>query len=165
MRRIITLSALALALSSGVALADRHNGGGPVVRDHRDRAPARTDNRTNTTRWNNNRPVVRDNRQTWRGNERNVVRVNRERPTFRGDRFYFNGGYSRPYVRPVINVRYRDYYRRPALIVENYDAVPGYIWIQGTWNWTGYEWSWVPGHYEVDQGYDDGYNASVDWSY
>src|SRR3954454_15553233 len=41
MKRIITLTALALGLSSGVALADRHGGGwrggnGPTVRDHRD---------------------------------------------------------------------------------------------------------------------------------
>jgi hypothetical protein len=187
MRRIITLSALALALSGGVALADRRGGGGPVVRDHGDRGPERTDNRNNNNgRFNNERPQWggndrgqrgnerqwrgnyrgdRGNERQWRGNDRNVVRVNRERPTFRGNRFYFSGGISRPYVRPTFNVRYRDYYRRPALVVENYDAVPGYISIQGAWNWTGYEWSWTAGHYDIDPSYDDSYNASYDDGY
>jgi hypothetical protein len=153
MKRIITLTAIALGLSGGVALADRHGdrGGRSEVRDHR-----------------YDRPVVRnydrgDNR--WRGNDRRYdnrrwdnrsrVRVERVRPTFRNNRFYFSGGTYRTYNRPVINVRYRDYYRRPALVVENYDAVPGYIWMQGSWSWNGYEWVWMPGHYEVDQSYND----------
>lgn len=135
MRRIITLTALAIGLSSGVALADRR---GPAVRDHR-----------------GDRQVVRTNNNWNRGGNR-TVRVQRMRPAFRNGRFYFAGGFYRPYVRPVINVHYRDYYRRPALIVENYDPVPGYIWIQGSWQWSGYEWNWVPGHYEVDQSYSDG---------
>lgn len=156
MRRIITLTAIALGLSGGVALADRRDnnwrGGRGEVRDHRE---------------DNRRPQVRDNRNDnrgWRNNDRGsrgtrTVRVERQRPTFRNNRFYFTGGTYRPYVRPVINVRYRDYYRRPALVVENYDAVPGYIWIAGSWSWTGYEWSWLPGHYDVDQNYyDDSYD-------
>jgi hypothetical protein len=157
MRRIITLTALALGLTGGVAAADRHDrtfGGnrGPSVRDHgsRDRVVIRNNNN-----WNRGTTY---NRGYNRGYNRNVVRVNRVRPTFRNNGFYFSGGVYRQYHRPVINVRYRDYYRRPALVVENYDPMPGYIWIQGNWNWSGYEWVWAPGHYEVDSNYvDDGY--------
>jgi len=174
MKRIITLAAIALGLSGGVALADRSNGGRggrSEVRDHRNDRPVVRNNDRRDNRWRGN-----DNR--WRGNDnrrydnRTRVRVVRERPSFRGNRFYFSGGTYREYHRPVINVRYRDYYRRPALIVENYDPMPGYLWIQGSWNWTGYEWSWVPGHYEVDQNYQDdayyespGFSASATFGY
>ena len=51
---------------------------------------------------------------------------------------------------------------RPTLLIENYETVPGYIWVQGNWQWNGYEWSWVNGHYEVDvnyDGYPDGYSG------
>lgn len=148
MKRIISLTALVLGLTGGIAAADRGRGGWD--RDHRsDRG--------------RDRIVVRDrgnsnwNRGGWDRRDR-VVRVQRTRPAFRDGRFYFgnNGGY-RVYHRPVINVRYRDYYRRPALVVENYDPVEGYIWVQGNWSWNGYEWIWAPGHYEVDQSYNDGY--------
>ena len=170
MRRILTLTALALCFTTGAALADRR-GGGPTVRDHRDRD--RVDTRSNNIRgWNTNtnRDWNRTTDRTWsrdrdRDRGRRFVRVERTRPTFRDNRFYFGGGTYRPYVRPVINVRYRDYYRRPSLVVENYDPVPGYIWIQGSWNWSGYEWTWMPGHYDVDTSYDDrGYydNSSYD---
>ncbi len=182
MKRIITLTAIALGLSGGVALADRHGGRGgrSEIRDHRNERPVVVrDHDRNDNRWRGN-----DNR--WRGNDNrrgydNRVRVQRVRPTFRNNRFYFSGGTYRTYNRPVINVRYRDYYRRPALVVENYDAVPGYIWTQGTWNWNGYEWIWVSGHYDVDSSYDDyndynggayyeqsvspGFSASASWGY
>ncbi|CAN5845578.1 hypothetical protein BH11MYX3_BH11MYX3_18630 [soil metagenome] len=155
MKRIITLTAIALGLSSGVALADRHSGGGRgEIRDHRGDSYRR--------------PVVRqDNNRRWNGGNRgyrnNRVVVNRTRPVFRDNRFYFGANNYRVYHRPVINVRYRDYSRRPALIVENYDAVPGYAWIAGTWSWNGYEWMWVNGHYDVDQNYyDQGYDQGYD---
>ena len=87
--------------------------------------------------------------------------MTRTRPTFRNNTFYFSGGHSRTYHRPVIRYRYRDYYRRPAIIVENYDPVPGYIWVAGQWSWNGYEWNWINGHYEVDANYvDDDYYYS-----
>lgn len=164
MKRILTLTALALGLSGGVALADRHygQGGRSEVRDHRgDRVIVRDHDRDNRWRGNDNR---------WRGNDRrwdnrDRVRVVRQRPSFRDNRFYFSGGTYRTYHRPVINVRYRDYYRRPALVVENYDAVPGYIWTQGNWNWNGYEWIWMPGHYEVDQNYYEDYSADYSSDY
>jgi hypothetical protein len=157
MKRIIIMTLAALTLSGGVALADRDRG-----RDRDDRRGDRWERRDrhdrhdrDRSRWtrNNDRRV---DRSRWNGG----VRVQRSRPTFRNNTFYFNGGHSRVYHRPVIRYRYRDYYRRPAIIVENYDPVPGYVWVAGQWNWNGYEWMWVNGHYEVDANYDgygDGY--------
>ena len=171
MRRIITLTAMALGLSSGVALADRHQGGnlgdrsgGVVVRDHRGGSV-----NTNRGSWNNrgssnrsyDRGYIRGNNRSYnRGYNRPAVTVAR-RPVFATNgRFYFGGNNYRTYQRPVINVRYRNYYQRPALIVEHYDPVPGYIWIAGQWQWNGYEWLWIDGHYDIDPAYDSGYDDS-----
>ena len=161
MKRILTLTAIALGLTGGVAMADR----GGRVRDHRDRDRIVVRDRGNSN-WNYNRGYNRGYDGGYnRGYNRPVVRVTRTRPAFRDGRFYFgnNGGY-RVYQRPVINVRYRDYYRRPALVVENYDPVPGYIWIQGNWQWNGYEWIWMNGRYEVDQNYNDSYYSNDGYS-
>ena len=143
MRRILPLTLMALTLLGGVASADRHRGdrgrrdgyqprGGVVVRDHREYRPVRRERRA----------VVR-----------NTVYVS-------NGRYVFNGGVSRTYVRPVIRHRYYDVRVRPSIVVENYDPVPGYIWIQGRWQWNGYEWLWVSGHYAPDTRYrvwyDDG---------
>lgn len=149
MRRILPLSLLALLLFGGVASADRDRGyrgdrgrrdhyqprGGVVVRDHRthrDYRPARRDRRA----------VVRNHVYVSNG------------------RYVFHGGVTRTYARPVIRHRYYDVRVRPTIIVENYDPVPGYIWIQGHWNWNGYEWLWISGHYAPDTRYrvwyDDG---------
>lgn len=131
-------------------MADR--GRANNVRDHRgDRVVVRT-NVNNRGVWNN-----RDrgyNRGYNRGNR--VVHIERTRPVYRNNGFYF-GTTFRPYRRPVINVHYRDQYRRPALLIENMEPMEGYIWIQGNWNWNGYEWQWMPGHYEVDANYSSGY--------
>jgi hypothetical protein len=154
MRRIIPFTLLALVLSGSVAFADRwrrhdtsdHSGGVRV--DHRN--DRRWDDRRHDRRWER-----RDDRRWSRGDTRVVVK--RTRPVFRDNRFYFTGGHYRTYTRPVISVRYRDYYRRPAVLVESYDPVPGYIWVRGSWAWDGYEWQWQPGHYEVDASYQDTY--------
>jgi hypothetical protein len=64
---------------------------------------------------------------------------------------YGYGGYARRpiYMRaPVIREHYYSYYRRPSLIVENYAAMDGYVWVRGQWMWNGYEWIWSPGHYQ-----------------
>jgi hypothetical protein len=148
MLKFIPLTALALGLSSGVALADRHDGdhrGGDhravtvehrapqVVRDHRDS--------------HSNAVVVRD-RGNWHGGGRVIVRNS---PSYHRDYRVVR----RPiYVsRPVIRAHYFDHYRRPALIVENYGPRAGYYWVAGRWDWTGYEWQWQPGHYEPDPRY------------
>jgi len=60
--------------------------------------------------------------------------------------------------RPIIRERYYNYYRRPALIVENYNTQPGYFWVAGAWTWDGAEWIWQAGHYQPDPNYvEQGY--------
>lgn len=167
MRRTILLALTALTLTGGIATADRRG-----VRDHRDgRASQRHDtryNNRNTHRnngWRQNTVRVTRYRDYDRSRYR-VVRVNRARPVYRNNGFYFAGGLFRPYVAPVINVRYTNYYSRPAPIIENYQPVPGYIWVAGSWQWNGYQWNWVGGHYEVDTSYQDNYyDGSVYYDY
>ena len=147
MRRILPLALLALTLLGGVATADwdrgrdrgrrhdrydRHDRGGVVVRDHRDYRRDRRDRRA----------------------------VSRNRVYVSNGRYVFSGGVSRSYVRPVIRHRYYEVRVRPTIIVENYDPVPGYVWVTGSWQWNGYEWTWMSGHYAPDTRYrvwyDDG---------
>jgi hypothetical protein len=136
MRRILPLTLLALTLFGGVATADRdrhrdrgrrddHRRGGVVVREQRDY-----------------RPVRRDRRAV----QRRPIYVN-------NGRYVFHGGVTRTYTRPVIRQRYYDVRVRPVVIVENYDPAPGYIWVQGHWQWNGYEWTWTSGYYAPDTRY------------
>jgi len=174
MKRIIPLALIALTLSGGVALADRGRGrdtsdrsGGTVVTPTRGHDRGR-DNRWDNSRRNDNRRY--NNRRYDNHRHDRVVRVQRSRPTFRNNRFYFAGGNYQTYQRPVIQYRYQNYYQRPALIVENTQPVSGYIWTQGNWQWDGYEWQWIAGHYDVDQNYqepyyDDDYNDNDNYNY
>lgn len=175
MMKLLSLTALALGLSSGVALADRSGGfhggdhRGPdhraVTVEHRAPAPAVRDHRSGTV-------VVRDNRD-WHGGGR--VIVNRGYGGYnRGynyNRGYGYGGYRtvrRPIFvsRPIIRDHYYNYYRRPTLIVENYAPMNGYYWVAGQWSWDGYEWTWQPGHYQPDPNYvDPGYSGYADPGY
>lgn len=66
-----------------------------------------------------------------------------------GGRYMFPGGVVRVYKRPVIREHYYNRYRRPAVIVEAYDPVPGYVWVGGGWNWGGAEWVWSPGYWSA----------------
>lgn len=155
MRRIITIALLALTATAGSAAADRHRGhhdrGHRVqVRDHR--APVRVQ-RTRDHRWNHRvqpkrRVVVRNHRHV----DRRPIYVNNGRFTFRNGRTFV-------YRRPVITRRYFNVNVRPRVLLENYAPVPGYIWIAGHWNWNGYEWIWISGHYQIDPNYqyDDAY--------
>jgi hypothetical protein len=156
MLKYLPLTALALGLSSGVALADRggdHRGGwehrsapqhNVVVRDHGDVRAVRE------VRGGRESFAVRDHRGYYGGG-----RVVRNEPR------YYRSFDRRPiYVsRPVIRGHYYNYYRRPSLIVESYGAMPGYYWVRGQWTWDGYEWVWQPGHYEPEAAgyYGDGY--------
>ena len=65
-----------------------------------------------------------------------------------GGRYMFPGGVVRVYNRPMIREHYYSYWHRPALIVENYEPVPGYMWVRGGWNWNGVEWIWAPGYWQ-----------------
>jgi hypothetical protein len=174
MLKLLPLTALALGLSSGVALAD-HRGdsyrgdhravavehrGGPAIRDHREFRGGAVVRGGAEFRgggeWRG-RGFVREGRD-WRGGGRVFVR---NEPYYRG---YHN--VRRPIFvsRPIIREHYFNYYRRPALFVENFAPMAGYYWVPGTWTWNGYEWIWQPGHYQpdpnyVDQGYaDPGYD-------
>ncbi|CAN5848572.1 hypothetical protein BH11MYX2_BH11MYX2_14270 [soil metagenome] len=82
----------------------------------------------------------------------------RNRPSFRNNTWYFSGGVTRTYHRPEMHYHYRNYSSRPTILVENYDPMPGYIWMAGDWSWNGVEWMWAPGHYEIDASYND-YNG------
>lgn len=168
MRRIILLALTALTLTGGVAAADRDGRRGGRDHDRRDHRDNRWNDRRDHNRgWRNNNTTVRVSR--YRDYDRSryrVVRAQRSRPVFRNNQWHFAGGFYRPYVRPVINVRYTNYYSRPQPIVENYQAVPGYIWIAGSWQWDGYQWNWVGGRYEVDTSYQDNYyDGSVYYDY
>jgi WXXGXW repeat (2 copies) len=71
----------------------------------------------------------------------NYVRVS-------NNRYVFPGGVVRTYKRPK-HRRYVNVNVRPAIIVEAYDPVPGYVWVQGNWTWGGAEWVWQPGYWQV----------------
>jgi hypothetical protein len=159
MKRIITLALLGITLTTGAALADRDRG-------HRnnDRRHDRVEHRD---RGGRDRVVHRDRGRWDRGRDRVIIRdrdrhrhVHRSRPVYRNNTFYFDGGVTRVYRAPTVRYRYRNYYQRPTVLVENYDPMPGYVWVQGNWNWNGYEWVWMPGHYEVDANYGVSFSAS-----
>ena len=159
MLKLLPLTALALGLSSGVALADHPRGEyrGEYRGDHRvvveHRAPVVRDHGREWHGGNEwrGRTFVREGHD-YRGGGRVVVREPYYRRDFRVER--------RPIFvsRPIIRDHYYNYYRRPSLIVENYGAMPGYYWVAGRWTWNSYEWLWQPGHYEPDPNYvDPGY--------
>ncbi len=160
MKKLIPLTALALGLTGGVALADRDHGSRSASVEHRGNS-----NHGTTT-------VVRDHGNAYRGNGNwnhgNTVVVRDNHNGYRnwngGNRVIVNSHYGHGYgygyarrpiyvSRPIIRERYYNYYRRPALIVENYNAQPGYFWVAGAWSWSGAEWIWQPGHYQPDAGY------------
>jgi hypothetical protein len=90
---------------------------------------------------------VRDHRSFAGGGA--VVRDHRGPVRVSGGRYVFPGGVVRTYRAPVIRTHYYNYYRRPALIVESYDPVPGYMWMHGGWRWNAGEWLWLPGYWAV----------------
>jgi hypothetical protein len=133
MKRIL-LSFLALGLLAGVASADHRRGG--WGRHHN----------------NNNRGGV-----SWSGGvsvQSTPVRVYQQPRRVYVERTRV---VRRPiYVqRPRIQYRYYNYYQRPTVVAENYDAMPGYYWVAGQWSWSGAEWVWYQGHYEPDPNYVD----------
>lgn len=138
MRHTLQLASIICLLLGGVASADHwHGGGGPVVRDHRGGGGGGGD-----------RVVVRDHRggPGWHEGHGPVAHE-RVRVHMSGGRYVFPGGVVRVYHRPVIREHYYNVHMRPAVIVENYDPVPGYMWMSGSWTWGGAEWVWSPGYW------------------
>jgi hypothetical protein len=159
MRKLLPLTAVALGLLSGVALADHRGGDHRVVVENRGVVRDHRWNGGTVVRgggdWHRG-AVVRDGgwRGGWHGGARVVIH----------DRPYYRNVVRRPiYVsRPIIRAHYYNYYRRPSLIVENYAPVAGYYWVAGHWYWSGYEWLWQAGYFQpdanyVDPAYSDGY--------
>jgi hypothetical protein len=148
MKRILLSALVALTAFGGVAAADSYRGrsthhaqGGVTVSGSRGHYP---------------RQVQRRGTYQHRGHYQQAPRYN------------YRGRYvSRPHVRvvrrpiyvqrPTIRYRYHNYYQRPAVLDENYAPMTGYYWVAGQWNWNGYEWIWMPGHYEPDPAYLDSY--------
>ncbi|MBA3456744.1 MAG: hypothetical protein H0T42_26885 [Deltaproteobacteria bacterium] len=150
MRKFL-IAALSLAMFTGVAAADRGGRG----RGH--------DNRSNVRdHRNNNHQKQRVNRPARRADRRAVVR----QPVYATDgRYVFSSGVTRVYTRPTIRTRYYNANVRPRLVVENYRAEPGYIWVRGGWTWVGSEWQWGGGHYAPDPQYHTYYDdGSYDYS-
>ncbi|HEY4175951.1 MAG TPA: hypothetical protein VGM90_03935 [Kofleriaceae bacterium] len=150
MKRIILMALTGLTLSSGVALADRHGGGHDRREERQDHREIRQDRREIRQDRREDHRWDRRADSRWGGNRTYV----RSRPVYRNNTWYFNGGVTRTYHRPEIRYHYRNYYQRPTILVENYDPMPGYVWVAGNWAWSGFEWTWSPGHYEVDANYD-----------
>jgi hypothetical protein len=154
-------------LSTGLAFAGPHDHheGGPVVRDHRGGGggPVVRDHRTyggGGAVVRNGGPVVRDHRAY--GGRGPVVRDHRSGPIHVANgRYAFPGGVVRTYHAPVIREHYYSYWRRPALIVESYEPVPGYMWTRGTWRWSGAEWVWGPGYWAVDPSWHVGVSVGA----
>lgn len=172
MKKLI-LSALVLALTGGAAMADRGHGGGGG-RWSGGHASGGVTVRGNGGGFHGEaggRGVVRENRGGgWNRGGGVVVHENRGYNRGYENRGYENRGWAREgyrhgyreniwMPRPVIHEHYYNYGYRPSLIVEDYGARDGYIFVRGAWQWNGYEWIWQPGHYEVDPayGYDYGY--------
>jgi hypothetical protein len=159
MRRILPYTLLALILFGSVATADRDRRDRRSDRreDRRDDRRDRRDDRRDDRRG----PVVRDHRDYRQAPVRRERRVvTRNRVYVNNGHYVFHDGVRRTYRRPVIRHRYYDVRVRPQIIVESYDPVPGYVWIAGQWQWNGYEWIWMSGHYAPDPRvrvyYDDG---------
>jgi hypothetical protein len=144
MRRILTSALLLGSLAlGGTALADRFHGRVVVHEGYRGGV----------------HETVRVNRPVYRG----VVHANRHvvvrRPIYVNNGYYgFHGGARIAYTRPIIREHYYNVRMRPSMIVENYPAQPGYVWIRGQWAWDGREWQWQSGHYDVDAQYNNYYD-------
>jgi hypothetical protein len=156
MRRILVFTLMALTLGSGVALADRDNHRRGDNRSEY-RGGDRHDRGIRNPRdpdWHQRDRYQRDRHQRDRYQRDRYQRDHRvihRRPVHVNNGYYqFHNGYRYRYSRPVIRQRYFDYRVRPQIIVENYQPVAGYVWVPGQWQWNGYEWIWISGHYMVD---------------
>ncbi len=152
----LLVTGLTVALLGGVAVADRQH----------DRRDKHREKRTVVGDRDRGQQPRRVNRPAQRSNRRAISR----RPIHANNgAFVFHNGIRRTYTRPVIQARYYNVRVRPQLVVENYEGVEGYVWVRGSWSWTGREWRWNSGHFAPDMQYstyyDDGsYDYSISFS-
>lgn len=140
MMRLLMTTGLTLTMLLGVATADRGNG------NRRNNAPAAHNNRNHGKQ--STRPAAR-------GDRRRIVR----RPVrARRGQFVFANGTIQVYTRPVFTTRYYNRRARPAYVEESYAPVPGYVWVRGSWAWSGVEWRWNSGYYAADPQYRNYYS-------
>jgi hypothetical protein len=128
MKRISILTALTIMLAGGIASADHGRHRGHSDRGHRG--------------WNWSAGVsVRT--PAVRVVQPRVVVVHRPRVV----------------QRPVVVVQAQPTYVQPTYVQPTY-VQPTYVappppqpqvWVEGRWSWTGYNWQWIDGHYEVQQ--------------
>lgn len=158
MKKLVPFTVLAMLLTTSVASADRR---GHDRRDDRRGGDRRGHVDRGDHRQRDHRPriVVRDRRH-----DRND-RYQRRPVYVRGGSFHFHGGIVKRWRAPVIRQRYFDVRYRPAPVVEYYDTMPGYVWRAGHWQWTGYEWTWQAGYYDVDPAYGQGYGYDQGYGY
>ena len=155
MRRILSLSALVLALSGGVALADRggsrgHSGGMSSRGDLGYRGNVRGSfggHRDGGFRGYGGGAGRAG------GHVRAQTRPHRSNVYLNNGRFDFGGGVSFGWRVPAPARRHYDYRMQPAPLIENAQPMAGYLWIPGQWRWTGNEWSWSAGYYQPDPAY------------
>lgn len=54
--------------------------------------------------------------------------------------------------RPVVVVQAQPTYVEPTYVEAPPPPPPQpQVWVDGRWSWTGYNWQWIDGHYEVQQ--------------
>jgi len=153
--KTLVLSALAVALTSGSAVADRWR---DRPRSHHPSSSTRT--------WS-------DATRTWSGGVHvQPSNVRWRSQSHEGRRSNFAVARRPIFVRaPIIHRRYFNVRYRPQVVVENYAPIAGYYWVSGRWDWNGVEWTWTAGHYEPDPSYayptysDPTYAPSYDPTY
>lgn len=160
--RLLTLSILSILFASAPAFAQHHRGGRTIVRGHGSVSVSvggsfggHRDRGGTVVRGQRGGTVV----QRYSGQVSHDRRVVYRRPLYHNNgRFTFHNGQTVVYRRPVIRDQYYDYRVRPQPIVESYPNQNGYIWVNGSWSWNGYEWTWTAGYYAPDPNYQTYYS-------
>ena len=69
----------------------------------------------------------------------------RPEPAVRDHRGAFERGFERGRNERVEH--FNDRRVKPAIRFERHENRAGFRWVGGDWQWNGYEWIWMPGHY------------------
>lgn len=128
MRRIFSYTALALALSGGVALADPNR---PRTSEHRRSVAGHGDVGAQHRGYTTATPAYGHGSIGASGASRNhgTVAVSRS-----------HSNLGRPIIRDHID------HQRAATVVDHHRATS--VWIPAAWQWDGHSWIWIEGRYE-----------------